>query len=272
MVSIGQVLKVARQHLNDTTAPFRWNDSYLIGALDECLAFLTSNYDYFTTQGFVEDVGNSAFNLEEKATKLLRVYGKDGQLIKFIHRDYLDRTKPGWRKETGPDIKNIVVDNSRPLWFWLYPRIVNPDDPQPDCEGIITAIEGGARITNVDEFTNVNHPFGSQLCELNIIFIKRFETYLGMVPDTGDNANVAPEDVLNIPLPMITSDLQNAIAYYISGTCYNKQQQAGSVGLAQSHLQLYTTKIDAIMARKSSSTSDASYTSPYNPMGVDYVV
>ena len=178
MVSIEQVLTTARHHLSDTSSPYRWSDSRLIIALDECLAYLTSENEYFTTQGFVQDIGNSAFNLQDIATKLIRVYGKNGRKIPFKTRDVLDMNTPDWRKETGEDIRAIVVDKSRPLWFWFYPRIVNPDDTQSDCEGIITGIEGAARITNVDEFTDVNHPFGSQLCELNIIYVKRFPSYL----------------------------------------------------------------------------------------------
>ena len=73
-------------------------------------------------------------------------------------------------------------------------------------------------------------------------------------------------------LDMITPDLQHAISYYISGTAYNDLQQAGSQTLSQTHLNLYTAKIQAIMSRDSTAESSASHSTFYNPMGVNYNV
>ena len=267
MTTVQDTLSTARHHLHDSNTPYRWSDERLISALDECLAFLTSSSDYFTTQGFVQNLGDSSFNLQGMATKLLRIYdSKSGRKVSFINRDKLDRDKPAWRKDTGSEIRYIVVDKAQPLWFWLYPRIVDPDDTNTDCEGIITSIDD--RITNIEEFMDPNRPLGSELCKLNIIYVKQFDLYLPKYKmATTDDMKTTVKDMV---IPMITPDLLHAIGYYISGTAYNDQSQAGSQNKAITNLQLYQSKIDAIMSRGAKSTADVPYNVEYNPFGVNY--
>ena len=101
-----EVITEARRLIQDTKTPYRYSDVVMLGFVNQTLKrMVTLRPDLFAViADFTTTLGAVLQNCPADSTRLIEIFQvKDGDAVTEVNRETLDRTAPGWVRETpGP--------------------------------------------------------------------------------------------------------------------------------------------------------------------------
>lgn len=119
------IITEVRRIIQDTTAPYRYSDSDLLGFVNQTLKRMAVlRPDLFGEIGEVPTVADSSVqSLPSDAIRLIDVFQvKDGTVITEVDRETMSRNAPLWMSETSGTPVNYMRHVKNAEKFFLYPK------------------------------------------------------------------------------------------------------------------------------------------------------
>lgn len=119
------VIAEVRRIVQDTTAPYRYSDTDLLGYVNQMVKRVALlRPDLVGTIAEITTQANSSVQtLPSDAIRLVDIFNvKDGNSVTETDRETMDRSQPGWHSETAGTPVNFMRHVKNPTRFFLYPR------------------------------------------------------------------------------------------------------------------------------------------------------
>lgn len=123
-----EIISEARKLLQDTRAPFRYNDAELLGYVNQTLKrVLTIRPDLFTETATVPlQPGDVLQSLPVNAHRLVDIYYVEGyNSVNEVERPVFERAYPQWVSDPAGIPLNFIRHSRNPTKFFVYPRPVD---------------------------------------------------------------------------------------------------------------------------------------------------
>lgn len=119
------IIVECRRLLNDTTSPYRYSDTMLLGYVNQVLKrTAVLRPDLFGVLGDIAVTANSSIqSLPANAHRLIDIFQvKDGDAVTEVDRETMARNHPSWMSETAGTPVNFMRHIRNPTKFFVYPR------------------------------------------------------------------------------------------------------------------------------------------------------
>lgn len=245
------IIKTVRFTLSDPLGS-RWSDERLLSLLNDGLADIAKTTILFVDTLFIELIDSQTdYDLSAEAVKIIRIEYKDKELAQSSHAE-LDRKNPTWQTAEGTEILAYVLDKQREANFKVYPKLLNGNLDNINFGGNYGIITG---ITYSELQLNVAGTLGDlgEIGEsgyLKVFYIRRHPK----VADLADTIYLS--DIAKEPLE-----------HYICGRALRDNQDTQNRSLGNEEMKLYQSQLEAYSMEKAKSFSQASFVSPYRPLG-----
>lgn len=123
-----EIISEARKLLQDTRAPFRYNEAELLGYVNQTLKrVLTIRPDLFTETATVPlQPGDVLQSLPVNAHRLVDIYYVEGyNSVNEVERPVFERAYPQWVSDPAGIPLNFIRHSRNPTKFFVYPRPVD---------------------------------------------------------------------------------------------------------------------------------------------------
>ncbi len=119
-----EVIAEARRLIQDTKTPYRYSDTVLLGFVNQTFKrMVLLRPDLFAViSDFTTTAGTVLQSCPADSTRLIEIFQvKDGDAVTEVNRATLDRTVPGWQRETPGQPVNFMRHVRNPNRFFVYP-------------------------------------------------------------------------------------------------------------------------------------------------------
>lgn len=119
------IITECRRLLNDTTEPYRYSTTMLLGYVNQVLKrTAVLRPDLFGKIGEINTAANTSIqSLPSDAHRLLDIFQvKDGNAITETDRETMSRNHPTWMTEAASTPVNFMRHPRNPTQYFLYPR------------------------------------------------------------------------------------------------------------------------------------------------------
>lgn len=119
-----EVITEVRRLIQDTKTPYRYSDIVLLGFVNQTFKrMVLLRPDLFAVIAeFTTTMGTVLQNCPTDSTRLIEIFQvKDGDAVTEANRATLDRTVPGWQRETAGQPVNFMRHVRNPNRFFVYP-------------------------------------------------------------------------------------------------------------------------------------------------------
>jgi len=120
-----EVITEVRRLIQDTKTPFRYSDTVLLGFVNQTLKRMVMlRPDLFAVIADFSTTANTVLqSCPADSTRLIEIFQvKDGDAVTEADRETLDRTAPGWVRETPGQPVNFMRHVRNPNRFFVSPR------------------------------------------------------------------------------------------------------------------------------------------------------
>lgn len=120
-----EVITQVRNMISDSSAPFRYSDTVLLGFVNQTLRRIVSyRPDAFSFAGDIPTTPNITLqSLPADAVRLVEIFQvKDGNAVTEVNRETLDQMYPNWVAEAAGTPVNFMRHSRNPTKFFLYPK------------------------------------------------------------------------------------------------------------------------------------------------------
>jgi hypothetical protein len=122
-VTPADIIVEVRKLVQDTRAPYRYSDGYLLGHVNQVLrrmAMIRPDLFALVTDITVVSVDTTQ-TLPADAIRFVDVHAVDGRAVVEVSRDMMDRSAPTWRSASPAQPVNYMRHVRNPTLFFLYP-------------------------------------------------------------------------------------------------------------------------------------------------------
>lgn len=122
------VITEVRRILSDTLAPQRYNDTLLLGFVNQTLKRMAIlRPDLFATIGNISTTANTVLqSMPSDSIRLMEIFQVvNGNAVTEVSRDTFDQTYPNWVNETPGTPVNFMRHVRNPNKFFVYPRPIS---------------------------------------------------------------------------------------------------------------------------------------------------
>lgn len=119
-----EVITEVRRLIQDTRTPFRYSDDVLLGFVNQTLQRMVMlRPDLFAIiADFSTVAGTVLQSCPTDSVRLIDIFQvKNGDAVTEVDRETLDRTAPGWQRETAGQPVNFMRHVRNPNRFFVYP-------------------------------------------------------------------------------------------------------------------------------------------------------
>jgi hypothetical protein len=122
------VITEVRRILSDTLAPQRYNDTLLLGFVNQTLKRMAIlRPDLFATIGNISTTADTVLqSMPSDSIRLMEIFQVvNGNAVTEVSRDTFDQTYPNWVNETPGTPVNFMRHVRNPNKFFVYPRPIS---------------------------------------------------------------------------------------------------------------------------------------------------
>ena len=123
-----EVITEVRRILSDTLAPQRYNDTLLLGFVNQTLKRMAIlRPDLFATIGNISTTADTVLqSMPSDSIRLMEIFQVvNGNAVTEVSRDTFDQTYPNWVNETPGTPVNFMRHVRNPNKFFVYPRPIS---------------------------------------------------------------------------------------------------------------------------------------------------
>lgn len=120
----GEIITEVRALIQDTRAPQRYSDAFLLGFVNQTLKRMVMlRPDLFALIGDISTTANTVLqSLPADSMRLIEVFQvKDGSAVTEVSRDMLDQMAPTWVSDPAGTPVNFMRHVRNPNVYFLYP-------------------------------------------------------------------------------------------------------------------------------------------------------